>query len=755
MFASGKPNVPEGGGRRRHRRRCAILALMASALVLAESAAGAAGSPVPRCRIGLVLSGGGALGIAHVGVLKVLEELRVPVDCIAGTSMGSIVGAAYASGMNARDMERRIGGLDIADIFRDIPPRQEQSVYRKQLEAAGFWSLEIGYSGGQLKLPRGAIAGEGLRRFLRELTIEPAGGSFDNLPIPYRAVATDIETGEMVVIGKGELWKAMRASMSIPGAVTPEEIDGRLLLDGGLVRNLPVDVARAMGAERVIAVNLGTKLLKRDALQSLFGVSMQMVGILMEQNVRASLSQLRSDDILIEPDLDGFGSTDFAKGPAIIARGEAAARLAVGRLAELAADEAAWRTRRDLQLARIEPARSASRITVDGSRLTFVNPEVVASQVLTPDRAVPPGDVLEQRIGRVYGRGDFERIDYRYVDRDGQRVLEVIPTERARGPAYLRFGLRLSSDFEGEGRFNLLGSYTRSWINSLGAEWRTVAQIGRDPGVVSEFYQPLVLSGRVFVAPRVEVFERLLDLYDGDRQFAQYRTRQAGVGIDVGTLFDRFGEVRLGYYRAHASSDPTIALPDFPSLNYDISGVSLRLLYDQLDNLAFPSSGTFVNFNAFASRTALGASDDYTKADALVRQAFAPFGQRLVITVKGGGALRGELPIYDLYQLGGFLNLSGYRTQQLLGERFVFGRAVYYHRLGSLGAIAPDLFAGLSLEAGNVYNPTVLDGSDSGNGLKTSVAGFVGADTALGPIYLGYGRSREGDSAFYLLLGRP
>lgn len=688
-------------------------------------------------------------------MLEVIEELRVPVDCIAGASMGSIVGGAYAGGMTPKDMERRIGGLDLADMFRDIPPRQEQSLYRKELDAAGFWGLEIGYRGGRVRLPRGAIAGEGLRRFLREIAIEPAGGKFDNLPIPYRAVATDIETGEMVVLDRGELWKAMRASMSIPGAITPEELDGRLLLDGGLVRNLPVDVVRAMGAERVIAVNVGSKLLKRDALQSLFGVSMQMVGILMEQNVRASLAQLKPDDILIEPDLEGFTTTDFAKGPAIIARGEAAGRLAIGRLRELAASEAAWRTRRDLQLARIEPAQSAARISVDGSRLTFVNPAVVASQVLTPDRAVPSSDVLEQRIGRVYGRGDFERIDYRYVERDGKRVLEVTPTERARGPDYLRFGLRLSSDFEGEGRFNLLVAYTRSWVNSLGAEWRTVAQVGRDPGIVSEFYQPLMLNGRVFVAPRVEAFERLLNLYAGDRQFAQYRTRQAGAGIEIGTLFERFGELRVGYYAARAATDPTIALPEFPRLDYDVSGFTLRFLYDQLDNFAFPSTGTFAHVNAFSSRTALGATDEYSKADGQVRQAFAPFGQRLVFTVKAGGALRGNLPTYDLYQLGGFLNLSGYRTRQLIGERFVFGRAVYYHRLGSLGAVAPDLFAGLSLEAGNMYEPVFTSGSDNGNGVRTSVAAFVGADTALGPIYLGYGRARDGNSAVYLLLGRP
>ncbi len=186
-----------------------------------------------------------------------------------------------------------------------------------------------------------------------------------------------------------------------------------------------------------------------------------------------------------------------------------------------------------------------------------------------------------------------------------------------------------------------------------------------------------------------------------------------------------------------------------------MSGFTLRFLYDQLDNFAFPSGGTFVNVNAFASRMALGASSEYDKADVQVRHAFAPFGQRLVFTVKAGGALRGNLPNYDLYQLGGFLNLSGYRTRQLIGERFVFGRAVYYHRLGSLGAVAPDLFAGLSLEAGNMYDPVFTSGSDNGNGIRTSVAAFVGADTALGPVYLGYGRARDGNSAFYLLLGRP
>jgi NTE family protein len=320
--------------------RCAAwLAVLCSGAIAGPSALAAepaaASAPQGRPKICLVLSGGGARGAAHIGVLKVLEELRVPIDCIAGTSMGSIVGGAYATGMSTSDMEKLVGGLTTGTIFKERPPRQDLAIRRKIDDHTNLFTPEIGVRSDGLLLPKGAVSGVQLETVLRQLANAPGYRNFDTLPIPYRAVATDLVAGTPVVFSQGELANVMRASMSVPGAVAPTEYEGKLLVDGGLTDNLPVDVARAMGADIIIAVNLGTPLMKREELTSIIGVTGQMLNILTEQNVRASLASLRPTDILIKPELGDFSAGDFDHLPKTIPIGEAAARKEASRLSEL------------------------------------------------------------------------------------------------------------------------------------------------------------------------------------------------------------------------------------------------------------------------------------------------------------------------------------------------------------------------------------------------------------------------------------
>ena len=323
-------------GRAGWRRAACILALavvpgMMASPGFAEDTGGAKAAK-PRPRIGLVLSGGGARGAAHIGVLKVLEELRVPVDYIAGTSMGSIVGGSYASGNSVDQMLLDISTIKSADLATDAPPRQDVSIRRKQDDLLNFIGPELGFRHGKLLLPKGVVTGIGLEAVLRDLAKVKGSVDFDKLPIPFRACATDIETGKMTVFRSGDLAAVMRASMSVPGAIAPAEIEGRALVDGGLTRNLPVDVAREMGADVIIAVNLGTPLMRRDQIDSLLGVTGQMINILTEQNVSASLASLKSDDVLILPELGDYSSTDFDHMPDTVPIGEAAARKVQDRL---------------------------------------------------------------------------------------------------------------------------------------------------------------------------------------------------------------------------------------------------------------------------------------------------------------------------------------------------------------------------------------------------------------------------------------
>ncbi len=477
----------------------------AAGLVLLSLAGPAPGAVVPaaapgRPKVCLVLSGGGARGAAHVGVLKVLEELRVPVDCVVGTSMGSIVGAAYASGVPVAEMERVLGTLTTRILFEEALPRQERSVHLKQDDASILATPEIGVASSGVLLPKGLVSGVQLEGVLRGLSRAPGYRHFDELPIPYRAVATDLVTGKPFVLDQGELAAAMRASMSVPGVIEPARLAGRLLVDGGLTDNLPVDVARAMGADVVIAVNLGTPLMNAQDLTSVIGVTSQMVSILTEQNVQASLASLRPTDILVVPRLDDFSARDFDHLADAVPIGAAAARSVADLLARYAvgaAEYAEWSRRRTAP-------PSSSQIVVDEIRfehLERVNPEVARSVLQTrPGEPVDP-QALDRDMLRLFGTGDFEHVSYSLLEEPGRRILSIDAVEKAWGPGYLRAGLGLSSDFAGDAFFNLLGSYRMTWVNRLGGEWRVDAQVGRTSRLATSFYQPLQPGPGLFLAP--------------------------------------------------------------------------------------------------------------------------------------------------------------------------------------------------------------------------------------------------------------
>ena len=299
-----------------------------------------------RPRIGLVLSGGGARGGAHLGVLKVMEELHIPIDVIVGTSAGAIVGAAYASGMPLPQIEKEMGLLRTELLFRDVD-RRETPLRTKANDAINYLGPEIGLKGGSLALPKGVVAGVSIEAVLRQLTVRQRDDDFDKLPIRFRAVATDLASSQMVVIDRGSLAVAVRASMAIPAVVDPVELDGRLLVDGGLSRNLPIDVARSLGAERIIAINIGTPLRTREEITGILTVSDQISRILTNTNVNRSLTELTPDDLLITPDLGPVQTADFDRLLEAAAAGEKAARLARDQLARFAIDADTyddWRT---------------------------------------------------------------------------------------------------------------------------------------------------------------------------------------------------------------------------------------------------------------------------------------------------------------------------------------------------------------------------------------------------------------------------
>ena len=710
---------------------------------------------VKRPRICLVLSGGGARGAAHAGVLKVLEEYRVPIDCIAGTSMGALIGASYATGMTAPEMEKVTGDITNEKLFKDNPPRQELSMRRKADDYKPYFGPEIGLTDGSLKLPKGAVSGIQLETVLRQLSRAKGYHDFDTLPIPFRAVATDLVTGKAVVFSDGEIANVMRASMSVPGAVAPAEIDGMLLVDGMLTSNLPVETARAMGADIVIAVNVGTPLLKREQLSGIFGVTGQMLSILTEQNVQASLATLKPDDILISPELGDYSTGDFDDLVKIIPLGEVAARKVASRLAALSIPADEYAALRKRQQAEVLPdLRPVDEIQFQ--HLQRVQQQAVQKVMQTQAGAPISQATLDADMRRLYGTGDFEHVNYRYLEEPGKRVLSVNAVEKSWGPNYLRFGLGLSSDFSGDSYFNLLASYRKSWINAYGAEWRTDLQIGRSMSLGTEFYQPLEPAGRFFIAPHAALERRTVDLYQGDRRIATYDAQSALAGVDLGVQLQQYGVFRLGVLggvlRPKLDTGPASLSPGQSDVRQ--GAVIARLLIDQIDSVHFPRTGYTGGLNIYKSAKALGADVDYTKWNLDANAAYS-FGEHTFnLGFRAAGKLGSNpLPRYDLVQWGGFLQQSGLATGQLVGDSLRFARVMYYHRILK-STLLEGAYGGVSLETGKVGNPLVPGNVD---GYLTSASVFLAADSPVGPAYLGYGRVLHGGAAggrLYFYLGR-
>jgi len=736
-----------------------FMLILAAFLLAAALPARADESPRPagsakRPKICLVLSGGGARGAAHVGVLKVLEEYRVPIDCIAGNSMGALVGAAYATGTSVQEMEKIIAGISTELLFKEKPPRQELSMRRKQDDYNIFTGPEIGFNDGKVALPKGFVSGVQLETVLRQLSKAKGFHHFDDLPIPYRAVATDLVTGKVVIFSEGEIANVMRASMSVPVAVAPVDISGKLLVDGMLTQNLPVETGLTMDPDIIIAVNVGTPLLKREELTGVLGVSGQMLSILTEQNVQTSLALLKPTDILISPELGDFSTGDFDDLPQISPLGEVAARKVVEQLAQLSIPAAEYAALRQHQLVASAPdLRPVNEIRFE--KLKRVNP--TTAQAVMETQAGQPIDqqILDRDMRRIYGTNNFEHVNYRFLEEPGKRVLAVDAIEKFWGPDYLRFGLGLSSDFQGGAYFNLLASYRRTWLNSLGAEWRNDLQIGRTSSFMTEFYQPIDDRGFFFVAPHASYERRWTDIYQDNHRIATYGVNTLLAGIDLGSQFTRYGELRIGIVGGEISPELETGPQSLAPGKYHITegAFRTRLFLDQLDSVQFPRSGWSAGLNVFNSNSAIGADKDYTKWDtdgSVVRS----FGSHTFnFSAKAGGRIGSDsLPRYDLLQWGGFLQQSGYATGQLVGEDLKFARFMYYHRILQ-GSLLEGVYGGLSYEVGQVGSPLVPGNPD---GVLQSMCVFVAADSPIGPLYLGYGRSlNDINNSVYLYLGRP
>jgi len=780
--------------------------------------AGTAPTLNTRPRVCLVLSGGGARGIAHVGVIKALEEMRVPIDCIAGTSMGAVIGGLYASGMTASQIDETIRSVDWQEAFRDAPPRRDLTFRRKQDDRNFLVRLPLGLKHGHLLLPKGSIQGQKLEETLRQLTLPFSNTTdFNQLPTPFRAVATDLVTGAAVLLDKGDLAIAMRASMSAPGVFAPVEYQGKLLVDGGLAENLPIDVARAMHADVLIVSDVSYPLQPREALDSALSISNQMLAILVRKDADRQRATLGPRDVLVEPLLGGASSTNFSVPSSTITAGEDAVHAVGAQLDALTVDAAAYAQYLARRATREPGLPEIQFVRVDQQSKRY---EKIFLAQMQPLIGKPLDlDDLGQRITELYGLGLFETLDYSLVTRrvatgtgataaggaagtdaaasaaaspattppaaapppatsppgaspdataanaanatnaaggDEEEGLEIRARRKSWGPNYLRFGLNLEDDLQGNSHYNAAARFIVTEINDLGAEFVGDLQVGSNPKIDGEFYQPLTALPTWFVAPSARVEQRDLPVYTGNVETSDFRDREAEADLDFGRNLGDWGEIRVGYHRINGLTRYRYGNPDLVEQSYNEGEYFLKFSVDLLDNVHFPREGQTFTLQWDAQRTDLGAdfASDRVSADYL--WAHSTGRNTLLLWTSAATTLDGDIKstlLPEFYSLGGFFNLSGLAPSSLYGPNYAITRAIYFRRIsrGGEGLLEFPAYIGMSLELGNTWQER---SEMSFGSARKDGSLFLAFDTFLGPVYLGSGYDTRGHSAYYLFLGR-
>jgi NTE family protein len=738
-----------------HRTLVLIVSLLVAMAFLIQQAFGESQRSTPRARgekIGLVLAGGGALGMAHVGVLKVLEEERIPISYVAGTSMGSIVGAAFATGQTVPSMEKVLIESDWDQMFSDGVSRDEVAFRDKAgVNREIYGDTKISVSDGKLVTPFGAVQGQRLLPVLQRLydNAPPSPADFDSFRVPLRVVAADIETGDAVVVSKGDLATAVRASMSVPGVFAPVEMDGRLLVDGGIVNNLPMDVVREMGADRLIVVELNADFKKKDELQNPLSVSGQIISLLLAQNSAIQKKTLTKRDVLIEPNLKGYSAVDFGKAAELIKLGEEAARKVVPQLKRLSVSEkeyAAFKERREKTIE--EPIIQFVSIHTDKRGSEEHITKLFADQEGKPlDRAA-----LDQKVEDVYDSGDYVSVKYGVVERDGKTGVDIDAKRKPWLDNYFRFGATLQDDFAGETNYTMGGAYRVNELTPQGGWAQGEVLIGFSPKISGTFYQPLASDSPYFVAPRFDIARQTIYPMQDDEIVAQYQRQQVLGALGLGRQLGRNGEFLLEYRAADARISRHIGDPDLPDKNFQIGEAAALLNYDSADNPDFPTTGAAFRGSYVDSSESLGASDDFQYFTAGVSKPFTSGRNTLLVSGDFGQTI-GTLPVYRDFAFGGFLNFSGYTQNSILASDYRIGRLNYYRRFSEVGSklLGLGFFVGGSLEYG-----TFLSDSSAISDMRDVMAGstFLGVDTPLIPLYVGFGMAEQGEQSFYVAIGR-
>ncbi len=729
-----------------------------------------------RPKVAVVLAGGGAKGAAHIGVLKALEEMHIPVDIITGTSMGAYVGGLYATGMSADEIESFIYSVDWNSGYRDRVDRSQRRVRDKEYEDRYQITTDLGLRFGEVRAPTGVVQGQNMLRVLRETTGNLGRfDSFDELAIPYRSVATDILELDEVVIGNGYLVDAMMASMSVPGALPPYKLNGHMLVDGGVVNNMPVDVARAMGADVVIAVDISTDYKTEDDFTGLFTVADQLSNYLVRRSTQQQVETLQEHDVYIRPNVGQMETVEFDKMPWAFQSGYDITKEMESKLAGLRLSNAEYQKYIDhKQEVRKKLVYGDDRVV---DEIVIVNNTHYSDVLLTNRLELETGRKIEtaeieKAVENLYALDRFELITYHFEEVDASNLLVFDVNEKSWGPNYLNFRFFLEDDFDTDSQYGIGMSTNFTNLNSHGAEMALNVEMGTDKLIEAELYSPVLSSQEFFVAGKVAYSSegRNLPVSDDDsslssvNDFLPVSYTEFVSEIAIGIQPTLWQELRLGG-RYSSGSIELSTLASVGNLDFERRGLFANYRLDTLDDFAFPTRGLLVDLEYLVSHDTspeeIGQSkpkdiveDTVYEIDARFKGAMSYQRHTLVGQAEYSFVQSKNSSItLDPRELGGFLHLSGIPRNSLIGQNLFFSSLVYRYKWfdNDFGLFEAPVYVGASLEHGGTWSDNDLKLNEAP--LYNAASIFFGVDSPIGPIMLAYGRTEQDMEAVYLIVG--
>lgn len=702
-----------------------------------------------RPKVALVLSGGGARGFAHVGVLRVLKEMRIPIDFVVGTSMGAVVGGAYAAGRSVEEIEDIVRNTSWDTVLADRPARDALDFRRREEDVNLPSRIEFAVTKSGVTFPPSAAGNSALEQALTRLL--PNGMKsehINHLPIPFRSVASDLVTGEMVELTDTPLFITLRASLAVPGMFAPVHINKRLVVDGGLVRNLPIDMAKKMGADIVIAVNVGTPLAQEKELGSAISVAQQMLQILTEQNVQRSLKELRPKDILIAPNLSGIDFLDFDEHHNAMLAGDIATRQLEARLQQLKATPEEYRRYEQLRTAESSSPDKALKIaSIEIQGTQNINPDILLKQSGLQLNEVTSEEKIRQVTGKLYGRGDLDHVEVEIDDREDERDVVIKTHEAVWSKNRLRLGLELSSDFNDTHKFSLGAMHVAASQNKWGGEARIIAKIGSDRILGAQFFQPLGVGSEWFIAPSLQSNASSTDLFSEGRKLIRYGYKANSVILPIGRQIGNWGDIQLGVRRERVEVKKLLPEELGPDVRVFQTTEFLRYRVDTLDSLAYPTRGNYLTVEWDRALDRDGNKKAILNSSMLGMAAFKR-GEWAGHIYGEWSRSQGDIAPLSL---GGFLRLSGTPAESLSNKTVALGRVVMAHRIGSMpAALGGAVRLGFSAELGGGFKENEAVKFSK---IKRAVSSFVAFDTRFGPLYFGAGATQGSGSSFYLFLG--